>query len=313
MRRTIGLTLVLLSLLAGMLLFAQQRTKRLILKDGSYQAVSKYEVKGERVRYYSAERYAWEDLPSSLVDWDATNMYNENPVANAVTSDPEAEAEEAAEQARDEAASPTVAPGLRLPDVGGVILLDQYNGKPELNELLQNGADIKKNTGKNVLRSVVNPLASAKQSFELEGAHARVQAHVPRPVLYVNLGADATTSPISLVEHYRIMRVQQKEKSRVIGNLNIKFYGKVSQSQQKFVPARAEKVNAGPWIRITPEQDLEPGEYAVVEMLEEKEMNLFVWDFGVNPKAPANAASWKPVAVRAPSSQPADPALEKRP
>ena len=95
----------------------QDLAKRLILKDGSYQSVTQYELKGERVRYLSAERGEWEELPKSMVDWPATEKYEKDRAAGASTPeavelDKQLEADRQAEEAR----SPHVLPGLQLPE-----------------------------------------------------------------------------------------------------------------------------------------------------------------------------------------------------
>ncbi len=300
---------LLIVLLMGGSVWAQQLSQRLVLKDGSYQAVSKYEVKGDRIRYLSAERGEWEELPASLVDWDATKKFNEGrakaePSPEARELDKEAAAELKAEEAR----SPAVAHGLNLPPEGGVFLLDTFNGQQELIELNQNGGELNRNTAANVLRGAINPIASSKQSIELRGSHAAVQAHLLRPVIYLNSQPETDANvarqpqqpqqaqqPLDQ-QNFRIVRADIKKDVRVVGNIKIAVYGKVSQ-EQKFVEIIAEPISGG-WVKLTPVSDLPPGEYAIVEMLGRQGMNLNVWDFGVNPKAPANPSAWKAVPAK---------------
>ena len=308
---------------------AQTQAHRLILKDGSYQSVTKYEIHGDRVRYFSAERGEWEEVPKSLIDWDATDKFeqgrqNAKLAPEAVELDKELEAERKAEQAR----SPQVAPGLRLPDEGGIFLLDTYENQPQLAELQQSGGDVEKNTKSNILRAAINPLAGAKQTIELPEAHARIQSHTDVPSLYINIdlndGAPATVqavtpepaplAPSNLAptnsDRFKIIRVEIKGGKRVAGEIKIAVTGKM-KTDERFLPATVTAMTGG-WVKLTPTEPLAAGEYAVAEMLGKEGMNLYVWDFGVNPSAPANAFTWKPDPTESQpkKDQPAD--LQKR-
>ena len=283
---------------------AQQLAKRLILKDGSYQLAAKWEIKGDRVRYLSAERNEWEEVPNSMVDWAATEKYEKEraagkPAPEAVALDKELEAERQA----DEAKSPHVAPGLRLPDDGGVVLLDTFQSQPQLVELQQNSGELHKDVKGNILRSAINPVASARQFIELPGLHAKIQAHSALPAIYVNVAQQDDLDKATQIaekskpqerswDRFHIVRAQALKDKRVVGDIKIAVYGKVSQ-EQKFVPTTATRLTGG-WVKVTPSGEIEPGEYAVVELLGKEAMNLYVWDFGVNPSAGANAAAWKP-------------------
>ena len=313
---------------------AQQLAHRLILKDGSFQSVTKYEVKGDRVRYLSAERDEWEELPSSLVDWPATEKYQKErasaPVPEAAELDKQFKAEHAAEEGTD---LPQVAPGLRLPELAGMYLLDNFKGQPQLVEVQQNEGDVNRNTKTNILRGAI-PAAGAKQTIELEGEHASVYSHVSVPSIYISIEEDtppagetasAKMSQPSLdaprkpeqpqqpeqaavpFDRFLLIRLKTKSGKRIVGDMKRSANGKVSQ-QQDSVKTTIDKV-AGDWLKLTPTDDLQPGEYAVVEMKGAEGMNLYVWPFSVNPNAPANANPWTPDAKNQEKSK--DPAEKK--
>jgi hypothetical protein len=284
---------------------SQNQATRLILKDGSYQLASQYEIRGDRVRYLSAERGEWEEVPKSLVDWDATEKYKQGqlskaPSPEAVQLDKEIEAERKSEEAR----TPEVSPGLHLPEEGGVFLLDTFQNQAQLDEIQQSGGDLNKNTKSNILRAAVNPLASVKQTIEIPGPHAKIQSHTAVPSIYVNIDADANaaTAPaapsdnaagvLPAADRFRIIRAEVKGGKRIAGGIKVAPYGKV-KADERFVSATVTPMTGG-WVKLTPTEPLANGEYAVAEMLGKEGMNLYVWDFGVNPSAPANAFAWKP-------------------
>src|SRR6266568_2213564 len=142
---------------------------RLILKDGSYQIVMSYQVKGKVVRYVSAERGEMEELPADLVDWDATHKWEQRHATpeegQAAAIDPELLKEEADRRAL----TPEVAPDLSLPEQDSVVALDYFRGTPELVPLVQSDGDLSRVTSHNVLKLSLNPRAASHQILQLKG------------------------------------------------------------------------------------------------------------------------------------------------
>jgi hypothetical protein len=278
---------------------AQDGTRRLILKDGSYQIVTQWQVQGDRVHFYSAERAEWEDVPNSMVDWVATNQYEKDRAAQkespeARELDKELEADRAAEEAK----SPHVAPGLRLPPEGGVYALDVYLGEPQLVPLDQSNGEVNRQVKRNVLHAAINPISGSKHTIELAGPSAKIQIHASLPAVYINLEAedeDAANQQSAAElpwDRFRILRVQVKGDRRIVSVIKTTVTGKVSQENDG-IAATAQQLGEG-WVKLTPKAPLEPGEYALSEMLGKQGMNSYVWDFGVHPDAPANLSVIRP-------------------
>jgi hypothetical protein len=312
-------------MIAGLCLATQLATKRLILKDGSYQVCTKWEIHGDRVRYFSAERSTWEEVPTTLVDWPATEKYNSEHQGPGATPTVQERKDDQKQEPPEEPDLSLVAPGLHLPDGGGVFLLDIFRDQPQLVELAQNGGELNRHTGRNILRAAINPVAlSSKQTIELKGARAKVQAHVPQPAIYIQVDPGSGFTPPSppaknqgksdapAPPRYGIIRLEKDKKKdlRVVGNLNVAIYGKVSQKETWI---KTTTTSVGEWVKVVPDQALDWGEYAVVELLEKGQINLFVWDFGVDPTAPANPNAWTPRSPAPGEASGQPPGLTKRP
>ncbi len=346
-RRTLLLTTITLVALAlAPHSPAQDLAKRLILKDGSYQLVTRYEVKGDRVRYQSAERNEWEELPASLVDWPATEKYEKDRATSAIPEAIALDKEKDAEREAELSHLPQVAPGLRLPEDSGVFLLDNYQGQPQLIEMQQTEGDVNQNIRGNIFRGPLTPIANAsKQTLELEGEHAALHVHVAVPSIYINVddeqrkqppsGETASAQlnqpsldapraeqqhpqdterpqqpelPIVPFNRFRIVRAKVKSGKRLVSNLKRNSAGKISQDQD-FVNTTIDRISGG-WLKLTPTHDLEPGEYALIEIQGNEGMNLYLWDFSVNPNGPPNPNPWKPD-VKGNDVNPAEPQKPK--
>ncbi len=255
--------------------------KRLILTDGSFQAVTEWKTVGERVEYYSAERSAWEEVPAALVDWKATGEWN----AEAAKSQAEALKQESGEEVagRKEAelntpqVAPKLAPELRLPPEGGVFVMEEAAGKPVLHKLEGVKSLEDDHEGENRLKRSVIPIASARQTIELKGTAAKIRVHATSPEIFVDVENDQ-----GVIEggYFRIVRLERKREMRVVAENKIGLGGSES-SKQTLLHSRAERFS-GDWWKVIPLEELTPGEYAVVLDGIKDEGSGLVWDFGVD-------------------------------
>jgi hypothetical protein len=280
-----------------------QRT-RLILKDGTYQLVLSYTVSGDLVRYRSAERNGEpEDIPLALVDLPATEKWAQEHAPGAAQRAPVLSPELAKEEADRAERTPEVAPGLRLPKELSVLALDTFNSAPELIPLVQQGGDLNKETAHNVLKAPANSASSRHRLLDISGDRADAQLHLAAPVFYVRLGtsdateADSGTITVDAQEatarsSYKIERLEIRGDVRVLNSFRLDQ--KDAKRQPDVIEVQAETLPGGHWLKLSPANPLAVGEYALVEVLPDHEINLGVWDFGIHPEARDNDEAIRP-------------------
>ena len=252
------------------------RGQRLILRDGTFHLVRSYERKGERVRYYSVERSAWEEIPADLVDWEATRKAEE---AGAQATEALLEKARAAETATrageiDVDASIEYAPGHFLPAEEGFYAVDGITIIP----LPSVGADVKLDKGRLLTQILVPiPVVPSRHRIRLKGKKASVRLSTAQPEFYFRT-ADAREPEVEFLQ------AQVKGDAREVQAVETNIVGEQSR-RGKVVSVQRWKVAKGVY-RFTLGEPLPPGEYAVAEYVETSEsgaaMSFYLWDFGVD-------------------------------
>ena len=288
----------------------------LILKDGSYQIVTSYRVQGSNVVYLSAERGGVQEIiPLSLVDLDATHTWEQEHIPGShPEAAPKIDPELLKEEADRAAFTPEIAPDLSLPEQDSVLALDTFQGTPELIPLAQSAGELNRNTAHNVLRAAINPHSTSHTIVEIKGFRSVVQLHVGDPVLYLRVGDDvppggggaltvdtggasgnapsasAGGSPNS---RYVIVRADVRSDTRILDSFNPSQLG-AGRAPADVIETTADLLPGGHWLKLTPRQPLIFGEYALMEVLNDREVNLGAWDFGIHPTAAENRDAIKP-------------------
>ncbi len=276
---------------------ALPRGKKLVLKDGSFQLVRDYQRTGERVRYMSAERGDWEEIPAAMVDWDATAK-----AAAEVHSEEDALAKKihAQEQAQkletvlDVDASLQVAPGVFLPPGEGMFLID---GKYVMH-LEQVGSQIKTDK-KQFLKQVMSPIpiVSSKRNVQIPGSHATIRVTNAQAEFYLREAPEDPERTTAIVKSSRpgesgpeveLVRATVKGSARQLESIRSLFGEEVEQKRDTISIQRWEIARTV--YRFTLSAPLPPGEYALAEILPGG-MNLYVWDFAVDPAKGAEAST----------------------
>jgi hypothetical protein len=250
-------------------LIASAATIRLYLKDGDYQLVREYQVLQDRVRYYSTERGAWEEIPLELVDLNKT-------VAEIKKRDAEMKEEATALAVEEKAEREREAEVARIPIETGVYLID---GK-DLKTIQPAETKVVGNKRRSILKVMSPiPIVSGKGTLEIDGERSANVVKTATPEFYIRLSAG---------DRFRILRLGVHKGNRVVEKFDIiPVTNEIVEDQDEVEIFRQQVGDA--LYKIWPVKALEPGEYAVIEgtPAANGSINLQVWDFSYAPAKPA--------------------------
>jgi len=245
-------------------------SQKLFLKDGTYQLVSSYEVNGDRVRYYSVERSAWEEIPLSLVDLEATKRAQEQEKAAQKKQLDEGRAILQQRFDKPDETGFEIAPGIHLPPDEGIYAFDGTR----VIRLIQSTAEVVTDKRRAAFAMAMpGHVLKAHVILELPGPRAAVRIQHAMPSFYVQF-------PEGLGTRVELVPVKVVNESRVVEKLEA---SKAGLGKATDVPAAIplERTQLAPGLYcLKLLHPLDAGEYALGD-ISDQGANLVLWPFGL--------------------------------
>ncbi len=248
----------------GMALVLGAATIKLYLTDGTYHLVREYEVKTDRVRFYSTERSQWEEIPLHLVDLKRTEAE--------IRQRREREQQELEFwKAEDEAERKQRAEIARVPAETGVYLVagDEIHAIPQ--------AELEVHTAKKreILKRITPiPIVAGKRTVSVGGERSPNVVTSATPEFYIRLYRE---------ERFAIIRLHPKKGRRLVEEWAVMPVTNEIFEQHNGIEIFRREVGDNLY-KIWPKKPLDPGEYAVAEF-SYGEANIQAWDFSCRPAA----------------------------
>jgi len=181
----------------------------------------------------------------------------------------------------------SVAEGLQLPTYGHIWALDTWKGMRELVRLRPPETTLSD-----------EPVFSLKlrRTIEFKGEAALVRMHDTAPLFFLRgvSGSDSGggRSDLAIV---RLTVTSQRRSATKDAMAQLKLQGKQQGKQQDsqspdVIGLKQQRIGTTDWYRLSPEQVLTPGEYALVPLPSSPGFATGeIFDFAVDPQAPENS------------------------
>jgi hypothetical protein len=234
---------------------------RLYMKDGGFELVREYKIEDGHLKYYSVERSEWDEIPAELADLKRTESERS---ARQEAVDKTSRQIEDEDQARRDA----LAEIKKIPRDPGVYMLD--NDQLRIFKMADCAVhDDKKRT---ILKYVSPiPLVAGKSVLETNGEHATEIVKDKRPEFFLQTTND---------DNIGFIRLTPAKGIRIVERITIApVVNEITEDRDKVEFFSKQLTDSGLY-KIWPQEDLKPGEYAIIEYTDGK-IDARVWDFRV--------------------------------